>query len=162
VKIVFNSSPLIFLARLGFIEDVIKYFDNDNLYLPTVVADEIAVKTDQASISIKHLIESHQLDVKNVKLFSLANRLKERLGKGESEAIVLGIELQTDYLILDDAAARKEAMRLGLNVKGTLAIIRMLKQEGKITLENLEEFYKKLIEIKFWVNKRLFEQIFRD
>jgi predicted nucleic acid-binding protein len=147
---------------LGFIEDVIKYFDNDNLYLPTVVADEIAVKTDQASTSIKHLIESHQLDVKNVKLFSLANRLKERLGKGESEAIVLGIELQTDYLILDDAAARKEAMRLGLNVKGTLAIIRMLKQEGKITLENLEEFYKKLIEIKFWVNKRLFEQIFRD
>ncbi len=159
---VFNSSPLIFLARLGFLEEVIKYFENDNLYLPTVVADEIAVKSDQASVSIKHLIESHQLDVKDIKLFSLANRLKERLGKGESEAIVLGMELQADYLILDDAAARKEAIRLGLNVKGTLALIRMLKQENKITVENLEEFYQKLIKIKFWVKRKLFEQIFKD
>ncbi len=160
--IVFNSSPLIFLARLGFLENVIHYFENDKLYLPSVVADEIAVKSDQPSISVKHLIESHQLYVKNVKLVSLKNRLEEHLGKGESEAIVLGIELQTNYIILDDAAARKEAIRLGLNVKGTLAIIRMLKQEGKITLEDLDEFYKKLIEIKFWVNRKLFEQIFKD
>jgi len=88
--------------------------------------------------------------------------LKKRLGKGESEAIVLGIELQTDYLILDDAAARKEALRLGLNVKGTLAIIRLLKQEGKITWDNLEEFYQKLIGINFRVKRRLFNQIFKD
>lgn len=162
MKIVFNSSPLIFLARLGLIEEVINHFENDNLYLPKIVAEEIAVKSDQANVSIKHLIESHHLDVKNVKWFSLVNRLKERLGKGESEAIALGIELQTDYLILDDAAARKEAIRLGLNVKGTLALIRILKQESKISLENLEEFYKKLIKIKFWVNKQLFEQIFKD
>jgi hypothetical protein len=67
VKIVFNSSPLIFLARLGFIEEVIKYFENDSLYLPTIVADEIAVKSDQTNVSIKHLIESHHLDVKEVK-----------------------------------------------------------------------------------------------
>jgi predicted nucleic acid-binding protein len=31
---------------------------------------------------------------------ALVNQLKKRLRKGESEAIVLGIELQTDYLIL--------------------------------------------------------------
>jgi len=35
---------------------------------------------------------------------------------GESEAIVLAIELEADYVILDDFAARKEAVRLGLNV----------------------------------------------
>jgi len=38
----------------------------------------------------------------------------------------------------------------------------MLKQENKITLENLDEFYQKLIKIKFWVKRRLFEQIFKD
>jgi len=37
---------------------------------------------------------------------------------GESEAIVLAIELEADYVILDDFVARKEAVRLGLNVKG--------------------------------------------
>lgn len=53
MKLVFNSSPLIFLARLGFIENVIEHFENYNLYLPTAVANEVAVKSDQASISIK-------------------------------------------------------------------------------------------------------------
>jgi len=162
VKIVFNSSPLIFLARLDMITDVIEYFDPDNLYFPTAVADEIAVKSDQASISIGHLIERHRLEVKEIHLLSLANQLKQRLGKGESEAIVLGIELQTDYLILDDAAARKEAMRLGLNVKGTLALIRKLKQEGKITLDNMDEFYQRLMRINFRVKRILFDQIFKD
>jgi len=162
VTIVFNSSPLIFLSRLGLMAKVIETFANDKLYLPTAVADEIAVKSDQTSISIRHLIESHRLEVKDIYLFSLANQLKQRLGKGESDAIVLGIELQTDYVILDDAAARKEAMRLGLNIKGTLALIRKLKQDGQITLDNLEEFYQQLIEINFRVKRKLFEQIFQD
>ena len=51
-----------------------------------------------------------------------------RLGKKESEAIALSIELQTDYIILDDFAARKEATKLRLNVKGTLPIIKKLNQ----------------------------------
>jgi len=38
------------------------------------------------------------------------------------------MELQTDYLIFDDAAA-SSSRRLRLNVKGTLAIILLLKQD---------------------------------
>lgn len=91
---------------------------------------------------------------------SLADRLNDRLGRGESEAIALGIELQTDYIILDDFAARKEADRLGLSVKGTLAIIRKLQAEEKIKLENLDEFYQNLQEMKFRVNRAVFDGIF--
>lgn len=162
VKLVFNSSPLIFLARLGFIENVIEHFENYNLYLPTAVANEVAVKSDQASISIKRVIESQQLEVQNINLISLANSLNERLGKGESDAIVLAIELQTDYIILDDAAARKEAMRLGLNVKGTLAIIRLLQKERKISIKNIDDFYKKLTKINFRIKRKIFDHIFND
>jgi len=162
VKLVFNSSPLIFLARLGFIENVIEHFENYNLYLPTAVANEVAVKSDQASISIKRVIESQQLEVQNINLISLANSLNERLGKGESDAIVLAIELQTDYIILDDAAARKEAMRLGLNVKGTLAIIRLLQKERKISIKNIDDFYKKLTKINFRIKRKIFDHIFNN
>jgi len=162
VKLVFNSSPLIFLARLGLIENVIEHFENYNLYLPTAVANEVAVKSDQASISIKRLIESQQLEVQNINLISLANSLNERLGKGESDAIVLAIELQTDYIILDDAAARKEAMRLGLNVKGTLAIIRLLQKQQKISIKDTDDFYKKLMKINFRIKRTIFNQIFKD
>ena len=52
------------------------------------------------------------------------NALNRRLGKGEAEAIALSIETGADLVILDDHAARAEAMRLDLAVKGTLGIIR--------------------------------------
>jgi predicted nucleic acid-binding protein len=117
VKIVFNSSPLIFLARMEFLD---KFLDSsDEFYLPIFVAEEISAKSDEASGQVKALIDIGNITVRAIQLNSLANSLNMRLGKGESEAIALGIELQTDYIILDDFAARKEATRLGLNVKGT-------------------------------------------
>ncbi|WP_428977192.1 DUF3368 domain-containing protein [Microcystis aeruginosa FBCC-A68] len=64
--------------------------------------------------------------------------------------------------MLDDFAARKEALHLGLNVKGTLAIIRKLLKEGKIEIENLEIFYQRLREINFRVKREIFESIFGD
>jgi predicted nucleic acid-binding protein len=160
VKIVFNSSPLIFLARLDFLVKFIE--SSDNFYLPKSVADEIEVKQDQPSLHIKSLIESRQIEVREVNLVSLANSLNERLGKGESEAIALSIELQADYTILDDSAARREAIRLGLNVKGTLAVIKKLNSEGKIIIESLDELYQKLLEVKFRVKQTLFNEIFEN
>ena len=45
MKIVFNSSPLIFLSQLGFLE---KFLDsNDNFYLPATVQQEINAKQDR-------------------------------------------------------------------------------------------------------------------
>lgn len=160
MKIVFNSSPLIFLARLDFLGKFIE--SSDDFYLPKSVADEIEAKQDKPSLYIKTLIESRQIEVREVNLVSLANSLNERLGKGESEAIALSIELQADYTILDDSAARREAIRLGLNVKGTLAVIKKLDSEGKIIIESLEELYQKLLEVKFRVKQTLFNEIFEN
>jgi predicted nucleic acid-binding protein len=63
---------------------------------------------------------------------------------------------------LDDFAARKEATRLGLNVKGTLAIIRKLQADGKITINSLEELYHDLVAINFRIKRSLFDAIFED
>jgi len=64
------------------------------------------------------------------------------LGKGESEAIALAIELNPDYVLLDDSTARREAKRLGLNIKGTLAVIKKLSKDGKISIESLDKLYQ--------------------
>jgi predicted nucleic acid-binding protein len=160
VKIVFNSSPLIFLARLGFLDVFTE--SADEFYLPNFVGEEIAAKTDEASQKVKMLINSSRITLKKPNLITQVNSLNMRLGKGESEAIALGIELPTDYIILDDFAARKEAMRLGLNVKGTLAVIRKLWLDGKIAIDNLEELYQELMAIKFRVSRSLFDEIFTD
>jgi predicted nucleic acid-binding protein len=46
-----------------------------------------------------------------------------RLGRGESEAIVLATELTADYLILDDLAARRYALEQNLPVIGTIGLL---------------------------------------
>lgn len=157
--IVFNTSPLIFLTRLGWLKDFIQSQEN-YYYLPQAVAIEIQAKSDLACFEIAELIHYNLLQVKNTRLLSLTNSLNKYLGQGESEAIALGIELQTDYLILDDAVARREALHLGLNVKGTLAILKMM---SHLTLKNgTESLYMQLLKVNFRVKRKIFDEIFHD
>ncbi|WP_460208130.1 DUF3368 domain-containing protein [Scytonema sp. NUACC21] len=160
VKIVFNSSPLIFLTKLDFLEKIVDTLDE--FYLPKIVITEIKAKQDEASQRINRLINENQIEVKTVNLISLANSLNARLGKGESEAIALATEIQADYVILDDFTARKEATRLGLKVKGTLAIIRKLSVEGTIVIDNFDDLYQRLMEINFRVKRSVFDAIFTE
>jgi len=160
VKFVFNSSPLIFLARLNFLETFVD--SSDEFYLPEAVNDEIKAKQDESSEYNQRLINHNRIEVRVTNLVSLASSLNARLGKGEAEAIALGTELQADYVVLDDFAARREAMRLGLNVRGTLAVIRKLHSEGKIAIDNLNELYQRLMAINFRVKRSLFDAIFEN
>ncbi len=131
-------------------------------YLPKSVSDEVQAKQDKACNSIQSLIEAERLKVREPSLVSLARSLNQRLGRGESEAIALAIELDADYIILDDFVARREASRLGRTIKGTLAIVRRLTVEGKVSIDNLDEFYKRLVKIGFRVKKSLFDRIFES
>jgi predicted nucleic acid-binding protein len=160
MQIVLNSSPLIFLAKLGYLNQFIE--SPDDFYIPQSVANEIQAKVDPANQNIQALIDSNNLQVRASNLTTLANSLNQRLGKGESEAIALGIELDADYVLLDDAAARREARRLGSNIRGTLAVIKKLSKDGKISIESLDVFYQQLINIEFRVKRSLFAQIFSE
>ena len=160
MKIIFNSSPLIFLSRLDFLELFLRY--DYQFYVPEVVINEINAKQDEASNSVNRAIDNNRLIIRQIKLLSLANSINERLGRGEAEAIALATELQSDYVILDDFAARREALRLGLNVKGTLAIIKKMRADGQVKIDDLDQFYQQLLQIKFRVKRSIFAAIFTD
>jgi len=65
-------------------------------------------------------------------------------------------------VILDDYAARKIAIELGLEVKGTLGVLRKLVENGEIEIQDLRGLYERLIEIGFRVRKDIFESIFSE
>jgi predicted nucleic acid-binding protein len=158
MQIVLNSSPLIFLAKLGYLNQFIEY--PDDFYIPESVAEEISAKLDPASQTIQTLINADKLQVRASSLITLVNSLNQRLGKGESEAIALGVELNADYVLLDDSTARREAKRLGLSIKGTLAVIKKINKDGKIIIESLDSLYQQITEIEFRVKRPLFDEIF--
>jgi predicted nucleic acid-binding protein len=160
VHIVFNTSPLVFLAKLGYLESFLKA--EMASWVPPAVADEFGAKTDAASQTIQQLIDLERLQIRQPNLSILVNSLQRKLGIGESEAIALAIELNADYVLLDDAAARREAMQLGLTVRGTLAVIRKLASEAKIDALPAEDLYQRLQSINFRIKRPVFDRIFSD
>ncbi|WP_299493124.1 hypothetical protein [Acaryochloris sp. IP29b_bin.137] len=160
MQIVFNTSPLIFLTRLELLET---FLAQENQYIaPQAICDEIQAKEDEVSLVLKNIFSQNSIRIHPVQMTLLANSLNQRLGRGESEAITLALELSADCVILDDFAACREANRLGLQVKGTLAIIKKLYQDQRIAIENLDELFQHLVSINFRVKRILFDEIFKD
>lgn len=158
MQIIINSSPLIFLAKLGYLRPFLDY--PGRFYIPQSVADEISVKSDSASQVVQAFIASDVLQVRAVALINLAQSLNQRLGQGESDTIALGIELNANHVLLDDLAARKEAIRLGLTIRGTLAVINKMRIDKTIKVASLDDLYVRCVEIDFRVKRSIFEQIF--
>ena len=81
----------------------------------------------------------------------LLNLLSSSLGKGETETIVVALELKADVALLDDLRARKAARRLKVKVMGTLAVLKVL-LELKLVKEQPVDLCEKLINQGFWVD----------
>ncbi len=157
MKAVFNSSPIIFLTKLGIIEAALDLFDR--IDIPSLVYSEIRRKPDASAEAVEDLIKGRRVSVSKAENERFVNALGRRLGKGEAEAIVLSIETGADLVILDDHAARVEAMRLGLSVKGTLGIVRRLMENGTFE-SDLEELFINLKAMGFRIRAELFWEIF--
>lgn len=155
---VFNSSPLIFLSKLNVFDQSLKLFSK--VTVPSYVQKEIFKKEDIASENLKSLIKSNNVIIVKAKNLRMREALCRKLGRGESEAIVAAIENLADLVVLDDHVARLEAARMGLNVKGTLGIIRRLMDLDIIQYE-LDELYQDLSEMKFRVKRSIFDGIFK-
>mgnify|MGYP000206231305 CR=1 FL=1 len=75
-----------------------------------------------------------------------------RLGLGESSAIFLSL-MRSKIVVLDDKRARKLARELGLETIGTLSILKKL-------YETPSAIYRRLVEIGFYIDKKLFDDVF--
>jgi predicted nucleic acid-binding protein len=155
---VFNSSPLIFLSKLNVFDQSLQLFSK--VTVPSYVQKEILQKEDIASEKLKVLLKSNDVVVAQAKNLRMVEALCRKLGRGESEAIVVAIENSGELVVLDDHVARVEAARIGLNVKGTLGIIRRLMDLDIIRYE-LDELYQDLSEMKFRVKRSIFDGIFK-
>jgi predicted nucleic acid-binding protein len=157
MKAVFNSSPIIFLTKLGVIEDALDLFDR--IGIPSAVYTEIRQKPDVSAETVENFIGRKRISVLKAKNERIVYALNRRLGKGEAEAIAVAIETGADLVILDDHAARVEAMRLGLAVKGTLGIVRRLMENDAFEAD-LDEFFINLKAMGFRIRPKLFWEIF--
>ena len=63
------------------------------------------------------------IDVTEVRDMQAVDVLRQELGAGESQSMVLAQELHASLIILDVARARRKAQQLGLSIAGTAALL---------------------------------------
>lgn len=78
------------------------------------------------------------------------------LGPGEAEALALAEEIKADLILLDDRAARVEALRRGLLVTGTIGVLLDAAEHGLI---NLQDALDRLVRTLFYIEPGLITEI---
>ncbi len=150
LKIVSNSSPLIHLGKINRLELLKEQFQV--ITIPEMVHKECIVE-GRGSEEAKLIKEADWIKVLKAKNRRLVTLLQADLDAGESEGIVLALEMEADLILLDDADAREKARHLGLKITGTLGVI--LKEKLRGNLHSLKETLMDLKETGFRISKSL-------
>jgi hypothetical protein len=136
-----NTSPISNLASIGRLELLKSEFSE--LWMPLAVADELAAHPDPlAQAAIQNAIRSDWIQIRTPQDSGLLRLLLLQLHRGEAEAIALAMELNADFVLIDEQEGRQLASRTGLAVTGVLGVLLRAKHAGEIPavkpeLENL-------------------------
>jgi predicted nucleic acid-binding protein len=100
------------------------------------------------------------VEVREVSNKSLQQEYLKFIDPGEASAIALAAEIPYDYLILDDADARRFAEKLGLPVTGTIGLLVIAKYQGLILL--LRPYFDRIQQTNFHISAALLERVLRN
>jgi len=129
MMVVSNAGPLIALAQIGQLDLLRLLYGQVHIpqavYLEATIAGRIYPDTTEI-VTMNWVLIDQVSDQTAVEL------LRERLDAGESEAIILAIELHADILLIDEARGRRVAEVRGLNKTGTIGSLILAKKSGLI------------------------------
>ncbi|MBD2281352.1 DUF3368 domain-containing protein [Aphanizomenon flos-aquae] len=153
--IVSNTSPITNLSAIGKIQLL------EQLYGEIIISSAVFQELTQWGDSIPGAKEVKTYDwiiVKPVNNVSLVQSLKNKLDAGESSVIALALELNADWLIIDEQLGRQTATEYKLKITGILGLLIEAKRQKLIPL--VKPILDDLINTaKFWVNPSLYNRI---
>jgi len=142
--VIADSSCLIGLSKIDQLDILCKLFER--IIIPDAVYYEVVVR-GQGRAGAEEVAKATWIEKRTVQNELAVKALRVTLGFGESEAITLANECQSDFIILDDWKARQMAEALELPVIGTVAILHKAVEKGII--ENLQQVLDDLRNVGF-------------
>ena len=112
MKVVVNATPLIALAILQYLELLPQLFEE--VFVPPIVFQEVAIQGANRP-GRANIASQTQMIIQAPKANSTIEPLLLGLDAGEFQVILLGLELQADWVLIDEGLGRRVA--LGLPVK---------------------------------------------
>jgi len=155
--VISNTSPILYFGLAGKLSILKDLYSK--IYIPNAVWEEIPSslrinindkKTDWLVIQNPEKEEFKELAFS---LFSI-------LGRGESYAIALSLELKADYLLINDQEAKIKAEEMGIKTKWITEVL--IDAAEKKIIKKFQEFQKifeMMIENGLWIKKEHYNKI---
>ena len=162
--IVSNTSPLMYLAKLGKLEFLQKLFGK--VFIPQAVYTEVVVRGKERgfadAILIEKAIDNRWMEVKKAVADRKIEKYISELDSGEAEVIKLAITLKPSLVLIDDAPARAIAQGLGLFVKGTLYVLLKANAKKLIDKNECKKLLSRMISLGFRISPELYGKILEE
>lgn len=152
-KVISNTSPLLYLYRIGAIKWLPKLFDE--IWTPDAVKSELLAGRGKG-YDVPNPADFTWLQVINPKSMP-SEWLALDLGAGELAAMALALENPNYVVLLDDMLARRTAKAAGLQVWGTLKVLLEAKSQGLV--EKVEPYVTSLNNAGMWVSAEVKHRI---
>ncbi|HLD97030.1 MAG TPA: hypothetical protein VI934_01665 [Candidatus Nanoarchaeia archaeon] len=158
MRIVSNTSPLVFLAKLGKLE----FLNKHELLVPSQVVDELRIWEKSGKYAYVMLMEWLSKPNVTVKKAELLPKLSKSLDQGEKAAISLAVCENVTTILLDERKARIAAEMEGLKTVGTMAIVRQQLKENKITVKECRQIILELVKNGYRIKEELLAEFLLD
>lgn len=153
-RIVINSSPIIFLAKLHALHILRRY----HVIIPDSVYEEITRKETIDQDRIKKFLESEFVEKSDIGV----SESSTKLGNGEMSVICLAHMEKIKTVIMDDRKAWMKAEYYDLAPKGTLWVIIQAYRYKDITKNQAKDLIMSLPEVGFYMSNAVLAYILRE
>lgn len=149
--IVADSSALIALATCDALHLLDALFEV--IRVPQKVFEECIVENKSQSEKLAVYLQGKVLPIAHANNLQLPSNL----GQGEIEAMALYLQMQADYLLVDDNRARKVAELNQIKIIGSLGLLVIAKNKGIIT--SVSPFLDVLADSFLYINPALLAKV---
>lgn len=150
-----NTSPLLYLYRIGAISWLPQLFDE--IWTPEAVKQELLAGRNKG-YDVPNLADYSWLMIVDPQSMP-SEWLSLDLGAGEIAAMALALENSSRIVLLDDMLARRTAQAAGLQVWGTLKILLEGKSQGLI--DRIEPYVTSLSTSGMWISAEVRQRILK-
>lgn len=132
MKTVVNSTPLIALSITGYLFLLNRLFEQ--VVVPVSVYEEVALQGEERP-GAEAVAQANWLVIQSPERSLVLSAELVQLDRGEQDVILLAQEIKADWVLIDEKLARRVAIGLGLQVKGTLGVLLIAYRMGLISKE---------------------------
>jgi predicted nucleic acid-binding protein len=157
MPVVTDTSPIMNLAIIGELSLLRDQFGE--VLIPRAVLEELRVEENlPGSQSVRDALKAGWIRIEAVKQDPLVRAMERDLDKGEAEAIALAMQVNADWVLMDERDGRKAAKSMKLKMVGVLGILLKAQREGR--LKSLKQAMDRLREkAGFYVRADLYSAI---